>query len=78
MTTDRSALHCSDACEKVMVVRSFGRCPECGLTWDGRQTGAESHYRNNAWQICETCARRQHRCVVCGASTADRESPASK
>ncbi|MCQ4167597.1 hypothetical protein [Tahibacter harae] len=48
------------------MFRSFGRCPECGQTWNGHATSEKQHYRNNAWVLCITCSREQGRCVVCG------------
>lgn len=58
--------YCSDRCRDVPLFRSFGRCPSCGLTWDMQAQGDDRHYRNNAWKLCDTCAIRQGRCVVCG------------
>jgi hypothetical protein len=63
----QSELFCSESCASAMRVRSFGQCPECGKIWDGKTQGTESHYRNNAWKLCVTCSRRQHRCVNCGS-----------
>jgi hypothetical protein len=62
--------YCSDACRATPIVRSFGRCPACGLTWDMQAQGPDRHYRNNAWLLCNTCAIEQCRCVVCGKPVA--------
>jgi hypothetical protein len=66
MDTPTARLCCSAACRETPIVRSFGQCPECGKIWNGAAGGSDRHYRNNAWKICETCAKRQNRCVVCG------------
>jgi hypothetical protein len=65
---DTSTAHpcCCAACRETPIVRSFGPCPECGKIWNGEADGSDRHYRNNAWKICETCAQRGNRCVVCG------------
>ena len=63
----RTELYCSEACESTMIVRSFGKCPECNQVWNMQGTGDQRHYRNNAWMLCDTCSRAQGRCVVCGS-----------
>lgn len=60
-------LYCSESCRAAPMVRSYGICPECGNEWDGTGASDNSHYRNNAWQLCVMCSRNQCRCVVCGA-----------
>ncbi len=57
--------YCSARCRATPLVRSFSACPHCGCSWNGQAEGTERHYRNNAWRLCDSCARRERRCVVC-------------
>jgi len=59
-------LYCSTECAEKQMVRSFGTCPECNENWNSANDAHKQHYKNNAWKICDTCSREQHRCVVCG------------
>jgi len=59
-------LFCSEACEKAELVRSFGECPDCKLTWNGKALDGTEHYCNNAWSICNWCSNNEHRCAHCG------------
>jgi hypothetical protein len=70
MNTPTATPYCSTVCREKPVVRSFSRCPECGGIWNGRAGDSDRHYRNNAWKICNSCAERQNRCVVCGKDMA--------
>jgi hypothetical protein len=66
MNTPTTTPRCSAACREKPIVRSFGQCPECGKIWNGEAGGVDRHYCNNAWKICDACAQRGNRCVVCG------------
>lgn len=70
MSIKPEPLFCSDSCANAMLVRSFGECPECKKIWDGQSRDHDRHYRNNAWQICDTCSREQRRCAKCGINVA--------
>jgi hypothetical protein len=55
--------YCSESCKSAEMARSFGTCPLCSNTWNGRDN---EHYRNGAWKMCTSCSHEQRRCVVCG------------